>query len=115
MAIPVFASTPESENAPIADGEDIFLLDLTQLSEEQLISISGNAIPEGITIDEGIWIQKKEKIINGKDIPNSQRILIELLLGIKIDPNATIIIIVYDEIGGNDYLIIIQVVNPDNK
>jgi len=41
MAVPVLASTPEQENAPIADEEYIFLLDLTQLSEEQLINIFG--------------------------------------------------------------------------
>ena len=76
MAVPVLASTPEQENAPIADEEYIFLLDLTQLSEEQLINIFGLIATDNIdgtntfnpftqtgTTSDG----KKFKIIKVKD------------------------------------------------
>ncbi len=44
--MPVFASTPEQESAPIMSEGEIFLSDLSQLSEEELICIMGE-----ITID----------------------------------------------------------------
>ncbi|MCR4422922.1 MAG: hypothetical protein NUV32_10680 [Exilispira sp.] len=45
ISLPVFASTPEEENAPAATSEDSMFMDLTQLSEEELMRVEGNAIP----------------------------------------------------------------------
>ncbi len=40
-SIPVLASEPEQENAPLPTEEDIFLSDLSQLSEEELMEVFG--------------------------------------------------------------------------
>jgi hypothetical protein len=42
ISLPVFASTPEEENAPSVTKEDGMFLDMTQLTEEELIGIEGN-------------------------------------------------------------------------
>jgi len=42
FAIPALASTPENENAPVPTSEDQQFMDLTQLSEDQMIEINGN-------------------------------------------------------------------------
>ncbi|MCR4422913.1 MAG: hypothetical protein NUV32_10635 [Exilispira sp.] len=41
-SLSVFASTPEEENAPVATSEDAMFLDMTQLSEVDLMGIEGN-------------------------------------------------------------------------
>ncbi len=44
FAMPVLASTPEQENAPLASEDELFLGEMSQLSEEELINIEGNVI-----------------------------------------------------------------------
>ncbi len=46
--MPVLASTPEQENAPLANEDELFLGEMSQLSEEELINIIGQVI-----IDDG--------------------------------------------------------------
>jgi len=48
VSLPVFASTPEEENAPAATSEDSMFMDLTQLSEEELTLANGNADINGV-------------------------------------------------------------------
>ncbi len=40
--MPVLASTPEQENAPLSSEDEIFLREMSQLSEEEMIAIQGN-------------------------------------------------------------------------
>jgi hypothetical protein len=51
ISLPVFASTPEEENAPTATSEDGMFLDMTQLSEEELNKILGNIVNSGTQPD----------------------------------------------------------------
>jgi hypothetical protein len=52
IAIPILASTPENENAPVPTSEDQQFMGLTQLSEEDLLTIIGNVITsDSITYD----------------------------------------------------------------
>ncbi|MFN3411509.1 MAG: hypothetical protein ACK4YF_05065 [Exilispira sp.] len=50
--VPVLASTPCQENAPMASQEDsLFLLDISQISEEELNKIIGNIVNSGTQPD----------------------------------------------------------------
>jgi hypothetical protein len=49
FSIPTLASTPENENAPAMTSEDQQFMGLTQLSEEELMKISGNIILDQTT------------------------------------------------------------------
>ncbi|MCR4422904.1 MAG: hypothetical protein NUV32_10590 [Exilispira sp.] len=53
FAIPVFASTPENENAPAVASEDQQFIGLTTLSEEELVGITGNLDQQNGQIAEG--------------------------------------------------------------
>jgi hypothetical protein len=55
ISLPVFASTPEEENAPTATSEDGMFLDMTQLSEEELMAIIGNVIKDDGSSPEGAF------------------------------------------------------------
>ncbi len=45
-AMPVLASTPEQEDTPLASEDELFLGEMSQLSEEELINIIGNMHPD---------------------------------------------------------------------
>ncbi len=51
FAMPVLASTPEQENAPLASEDELFLGEMSQLSEEELINIVGNIVNSGTQPD----------------------------------------------------------------
>jgi len=55
VSLPVLASTPTQENAPNATSEDTMFLDMTQLSEEELMAISGNVIKDDGSSPEGAF------------------------------------------------------------
>ncbi|MEM4398050.1 MAG: hypothetical protein QW757_05505 [Candidatus Woesearchaeota archaeon] len=44
--MPVLASTPEQENAPMTSEDELFLGEMSQLSEGELIAIIGNMHPD---------------------------------------------------------------------
>ncbi|MCR4422924.1 MAG: hypothetical protein NUV32_10690 [Exilispira sp.] len=87
VSLPVFASTPTQENAPAPTSEDGMFLDMTQLSEEELMGVEGNVITaesdgaSPITKDSIKNIERKLKSINWrlKDWNN--------LLGISYEQN----------------------------
>ncbi|MCR4421546.1 MAG: hypothetical protein NUV32_03595 [Exilispira sp.] len=67
ISLPVFASTPEEENAPVPTSEDGLFLDMTQLTEDQMIDIYGNAFSlmsdgaSNVTITGGSGIKSGSK------------------------------------------------------
>ena len=69
--------------------------------------MEGNAIPEGVTINEKIWHITSNKKFNGSEILSIAKKALKSELGIVIDSNSNYEVLVYSDGKGN-YVIIIS-------
>ncbi len=113
LALPALASEPTDENAPIPTEEDIFLSDLPQLSEEELMEINGYSV---IFSDPGNMSFSAVKVTETTKI-GSKPIITELIqifgdyydtIYILYTPNGNIYGFVVEGIGGNTVIYTIK-------